>query len=91
MFVPLLFYERVVLDGDCVPHVVFGWFCVLHLPLAVVTATQGPATVQLEQSCHHFIHFTIICIVTLLFACQFLVTLASLTQFLGQLYPIVPD
>ena len=48
--VPLLLDEGVVLDGDRVPHVVLRRLRVLHLPLAVVAASQGAATVQLRIS-----------------------------------------
>ena len=50
MFVPLLLNQRVVLYGDRVPHVVLRWLRVLHLPLAVVAASKGAATVQLGIS-----------------------------------------
>jgi len=47
VFVPLLLNQGVVLYGDRVPHVVLRWLRVLHLPLAVVAAPKGAATVQL--------------------------------------------
>ena len=50
MFVPLLLNQGVVLYGDRVPHVVLRWLRVLHLPLAVVAAAKGAATVQLTIS-----------------------------------------
>ena len=50
MFVPLFLNKRAVLYGDRVPHVVLRGLRVLHLPLAVVAATKGAATVQLRIS-----------------------------------------
>ena len=50
VFVPLLLDEGVVLYGHRVPHVVLCRLRVLHLPLAVVAASQGAATVQLRIS-----------------------------------------
>ena len=50
VFVPLLLNQGVVLYGDRVPHVVLCWLRVLHLPLAVVAAPKGAATVQLRIS-----------------------------------------
>ena len=50
VFVPLLLDEGVVLYGHRVPHVVLCRLRVLHLPLAVVAASKGAATVQLGNS-----------------------------------------